>query len=147
MIYIRWCHHLSTISGIQLTLYRFHCDLSLLFGSMTGDNCPSLWIEPHTCFRIVLGTDQFAGILKSTIVAVIFPPQIVDLIANLFLCLIQICNILCIVLLLCKVTHDRKCIVKLQCYERRLTLCTKTETIVPVCMQSCRKAVWSQMVH
>ena len=63
----------------------------------------------------MLGTDDHAVFLVSTDIAVILPALCLDSIAKFLLDLIQICDIFCIIFLLCKDTEHAHRIVKLHC--------------------------------
>ena len=65
----------------------------------------------------MLGTDDHAVFLVSTDIAVIFPALCLDNIAKFLLDLVQICDIICIIFLLCEDAEYTHRIVKLHCYK------------------------------
>ena len=143
----RRIHDDRTVRSIEPLVHIVHSSHGLLPVRKTADDSPALRIEPHIGFRCSALSDDLTVLRITADKAVFIPAQADELLMKLLLLSLEPCEIFTVTLLCRKCTKDRERIVELERYERRLTVGSEPQAVIPVGIKTGRHAVRSEMVE
>ena len=147
-VFVIWrIHQHYAVLGVEDIVNAVQRLVRLLIGCKTTDDRPALRVQPHVCLRIGSLSDGLSVLCKSTDETILVPAVLLKDLCQLVRVFFQILHILCVISVCGIFSENLHCKIELEGNEGGLSVCSETETIVPVCVKTCRHSVISQMIH